>query len=287
MPPPGTLGDALAWAGARLRAAGIEAPQRDARVLLAASAGISTATVMGWPERVLAPAVFDEFAAMVERRAKREPVSRILGRREFWSLDFAVTPATLDPRADSETVIEAALAQLGDAPVSVLDLGTGTGCLLLALLGQMPFAQGWGIDRSAEAVAVAQRNAAALNLADRARFWVGDWAESVGGGIDLVIANPPYIETGVIATLDPEVRLYDPMLALDGGADGLAAYRAIIGDLPRVLNPSGLVVFEIGAGQAESVAGLMAHAGLTVVEIRPDLAGIPRAIVGRIGGPAK
>jgi release factor glutamine methyltransferase len=278
-----TIGEALRQAETRLRGAGIEASRREARLMLERVAAIQPSTVLGWPERPLDAAALQAFMAAVDRRAGREPLSRILGRREFWSLEFGLSAATLDPRPDSETLVEAALAQLRDreAPWRLLDLGTGSGCLLLALLAELPRATGLGIDCSEGAVRAAAATARRLGISSRAAFAVGDWAAPLGGVFDLAISNPPYIASGQIAALEPEVRLHDPPVALDGGPDGLAAYRALAGSIGFVLGPRGLAVIELGAGQAGDVAAIFAAAGFETVEIRPDLAGIPRAFVGR------
>ncbi len=264
------IADALTEISARLAAAGVEGPRREARLILAAAHGTDAAGV-------LRMAAADEalYEPLVARRAAREPLAYILGRREFWGLEFAVSPATLIPRPDSETLVEAALAA-GIAPRRILDLGTGTGCLLLALLHEFPEAFGVGVDISPAAAALAARNAATLSLAGRAAFTAGNWADALDGSFDLVVSNPPYIEAGLIPGLAPEVARYEPGSALDGGADGLAAYRAICAALPRLLAPGGLAILELGAGQAADVAALAA--GFTL-RTRPDLAGIPRAAI--------
>ena len=207
------------------------------------------------------------------RRAGGEPLSRILGVREFWSRDFEIGPAVFDPRPDSETVVEAALAA-APAPRAVLDLGVGSGCLLAAVLAERPRARGLGVDVSEAAVRTAARNLRGLP----ARFAVADWMSGIRGPFDLIISNPPYVASGEIAGLAPEVRDHDPRGALDGGADGLAAYRAILADLPRLLEEEGLAVLEIGFGQECAVAALAAAAGLNAVATRRDLGGIPRAM---------
>jgi release factor glutamine methyltransferase len=275
------IGSLLATAAARLKAAGIDAPMREARLLLGHAAGLSQSTLIGWPERTIEAGAAECFAALVERRLAREPVARILGRREFWSLDFAVTADTLDPRADTETVIEAVLAHLPDrqAPLRIVDFGTGTGCILLALLSELTGAFGIGVDRSAAAARVAACNAASLGLARRAGFAVGDWAAAIGGTFDLAVSNPPYIPTAEIAGLAPEVVRYDPAAALDGGADGLDAFRRLAPEFARILRPGGLAAFETGAGQADRVAAICLAAGLQPLEIRADLAGIGRAVI--------
>jgi release factor glutamine methyltransferase len=218
--------------------------------------------------------------ALVARRAGHEPLALILGRREFWSLDFAVSPATLIPRPDSETLIEAALGTFaGRAPPRrVLDLGTGTGCLLLAALSEFPAAFGIGVDRSSAAVALAARNAALLGMADRAGFLCADWAAAIRGRFDLVLSNPPYVPTAQLNGLMPEVARFEPRVALDGGADGLFAYRRLVPALARLLAPDGIAALEIGAGQAATVARLARDAGFASLP-HQDLSGIVRALV--------
>jgi release factor glutamine methyltransferase len=222
------------------------------------------------------------FATLITRRAAREPLAYILGWREFWSLRFRVSPATLIPRPDSETLVEAALALCPDpqAPIRVLDLGTGTGCLLLAVLHERPNAFGVGVDRSESAVHVALSNACDLGLAERSVFLCGDWAGSIRGRFDLVLSNPPYIATPELAGLMPDVASHEPRSALDGGNCGLGAYRAIIAALPHLLAPSGAAVLELGAGQFDAVGETAASAGFQVAA-RADLAGITRAIILR------
>lgn len=270
----------VAELAARFAAAGLDTPRLDARLLVQHALGLDHAGLLIAGNAEVAPAERDAVAALAARRLAHEPVSRILGRRGFWTLDLALSPATLDPRPDTETVVEAALDIIGDRrlPWRVLDLGTGTGCLLLALLDALPNATGLGIDRSAEAVETASANAQRLGFAGRARFQVGDWTRGLGCAFDLVVSNPPYIPDGDIAGLAPEVRDFDPWAALAGGADGLDAYRAIAGGLADVLVPGGRAVFELGAGQADAVAALFAAGGFTVLPPRADLAGIARAL---------
>ncbi len=220
----------------------------------------------------------EPFRRLVARRTTREPLAYILGWQEFWSLRIAVSPATLIPRADSETLIEAALAARPAGIARVLDLGTGTGCLLLALLSERPAAWGLGIDRSPAAAALARANAVALGLNDRCAMVAADWAAPVAGRFDLVLSNPPYIESGTIAGLMPEVARFEPGSALDGGADGLDAYRTIVGSLHRLLAPGGLAVLEVGAGQHVALRALAEAAGFGTVGLRADLAGIVRAV---------
>lgn len=219
-------------------------------------------------------------ARMVARRLAREPVDRIIGSRGFWTLDLVVTPDVLSPRADSETLIRAALEHLPKAQIrSVLDLGTGSGALLLAILAECPDAKGVGVDLSPAALAVARQNAARTGLAERCRFIEGSFAAARGQRFDLLLSNPPYIPTADIAALDPEVRAHDPHLALDGGADGLAAYREIVPLLSDLLTEDGITVLEIGVGQAADVVALGEAAGLSLVEVRADYGGIERAVV--------
>jgi release factor glutamine methyltransferase len=246
----------------KLGAAGIEDPARDARLL---------------QRHAESEAAFD---AMIARRAAREPASHILGRREFWSLDFAVTRACLDPRPDSETVVEAALSKLADRGRAwrILDLGTGSGCLLLALLSELPAATGLGVDKSPEALGIALGNAQRLGLGTRARFVERDWMRGLDGAFDVVVSNPPYIPTAEIESLQPEVTRYEPRLALDGGQDGLDAYRAIIPSLARLLAPGGFAALEVGAIQAMAV-GQMARAAGFATECRADLAGRDRCLI--------
>jgi release factor glutamine methyltransferase len=255
---------------AALAAAGIEQPRREARIIAAAAHQTSAAGL-------LALDVLDaaRIAPLLARRLRREPLAYILGHKEFWGLNFEVSPATLIPRPDSETLVEAALAY---HPASVLDLGTGTGCLLLAVLHERPAAFGVGVDLSPEAAALAARNASALGLAGRAAFIAGDWAGAIGAKFDLILSNPPYIPAAEIPALMPEVAEYEPASALAGGADGLRAYRRIITVLPLLLAQNGAAILELGAGQAAMVAEMAAKCGFAATT-RPDLAGIPRALV--------
>ena len=268
----------LAW---RLKEAGIANPSLDARLLTQAVCDIGEIEMIREPGTRLSDAEVERLNVYEARRLAGEPVSRILGRREFWGLSFRVSPATLDPRADSETLIETSLSLLCgvDAPV-ILDLGTGTGCLLIALLHEMPGATGTGVDLSSDALKVAQQNADDLGVAARATFRHGRWAEGLEGEkFDLVISNPPYISGGDIPGLDVEVRDYDPHLALDGGADGLDAYRDLASALPLFLAPEGYAVIELGAGQGDDVSTLFCAQGLEVLKIVDDLGGVPRALV--------
>ena len=253
-------------AARRLAVAGIENPRLDARLLLAHADC----------DRVC-------FESLISRRAAREPLAYITGQKEFWSLDFEVGPGVLIPRPETETVIEQALAFFPDrsALLRALDLGTGTACLLITFLKEFPNARGLGIDRSEEARAYAVRNVARHGLDKRCEIRGGGWAEAVAGPYDVILSNPPYIKTADLAGLEPEVA-YEPVSALDGGPDGLSAYRALAPALARLLSPSGRAFVEIGEGQAGEVSAVLAQAGLDIIKVAPDLAGIPRVlIIGR------
>ncbi|HZT88130.1 MAG TPA: peptide chain release factor N(5)-glutamine methyltransferase [Stellaceae bacterium] len=277
---PRTVGSALAEAAAALAGAGFDEPRRHARRLVAAAMGVSAAEIFAAPERPIRSVERRRVAELLRRTLAHEPMSRILGEREFWGLRFRLSPDTLDPRPETETVVETVLAHLPRGrPLRLLDLGTGSGCLLLALLSELPEAMGIGIDLAEGAIRNARENAAVLGLADRARFAVGDWGSALRGGFDAVVSNPPYIASGDIAGLPPEVVNHDPRRALDGGADGLAAYRSIAADLPRLLAPGGLFAAEIGQGQADAVAAILAEAGVAATRVVPDLAGVPRCVV--------
>ncbi len=284
-----TLRQALAAAGQNLREAGVEDAMLDAALLLAHAIGGDRLTLIREAGRRLNGAETRALAELIMARAARQPVSRLLGRREFWSLDLSIGPAVLDPRPDSETIVEVALAHLPDenAPYEIADFGTGSGCLLLALLVERPRAHGLGVDISPAAARQARDNARALDLADRCSFMVGDWASSLAGGatgglaprFDMIVSNPPYIETADIAGLAPEVRCHDPALALDGGDDGLAAYRALVPDLGRLLRPGGRAVLEYGQGQTSDLEQIILRAGMVVESRHADLAGVERCLV--------
>ncbi|WP_086466272.1 peptide chain release factor N(5)-glutamine methyltransferase [Oceanibaculum nanhaiense] len=277
-------------AAVQLEAAGVEEARRDARLLLAEALGVEAHRLILEPQTNVPPAAADRFAGFVAARAARVPVSRILGRREFWGLTFRLSPATLDPRPDSETLVEAVLKAFPDrtAPLRVLDFGTGTGCLLLAVLSEYPNATGLGIDKAEDAVATASANAVDLGLAGRAEIRLGDWGQGLGGqglggqGVgepfDIILSNPPYIEAAVVPALAPEVARHDPLLALAGGADGLDAYRRLLPDVARLLAAQGHAFLELGQGQAADVAALAQQCGLIQRALHADLAGIARCL---------
>ncbi len=275
------LHDRLRDAAERLRAAGVATPRLDAELLLAHALQTRRERLPIDAARSLTAAEATAFAALIARRARREPVSHLLGRREFWSLDFAVGPAVLDPRPDSETLVETVLRRIVDraAALSLLDLGTGSGCLILALLHELPNATGLGRDRSGDAVAVAAGNAAALGLAGRCRFEAGDWGDGLAGRFDIIVANPPYLTRREIDETAPEVKDFEPHLALDGGIDGLDAYRRLAPEIARLLGAEGFAAVEIGQGQGDVVRALFAAAGLEARDRAADLGGIERCLV--------
>jgi release factor glutamine methyltransferase len=275
---------------------GVDNPQLDARLLVAQALGCDRLQLALQPERVLTVQEIATLQSLIDRRANREPVARIFGLREFWGLPFALNEATLEPRPDSETLISVCTEQASntgqahhETPMipnpcllpSVLDLGTGTGCLLLALLHEMPNATGLGLDIAPRAVDQARQNAERLGLSSRATFRVNNWLEGITDCFDIILSNPPYIAHDEIVALMPEVREHDPMVALDGGKDGLDIYRHLIPQLPRHLNPNGFVVFEVGQGQAKSVSALLRIAGFSNVTVRKDFGGIERCVAAK------
>ncbi len=280
-----TLAESVTGLARRLAAAGVDGAAGDARLLAMAALGIDRVGLHVDRDRPLTDSERTALDRLGDRRAAREPVSRIVGQREFWSLDFALSPATLDPRPDSETLVQAALDRVSDRSeaLSILDLGTGSGCLLVALLSELPHARGVGVDLSADAAATARRNADRLGVGERARFVVSDWAGSLGARFDLVVCNPPYITEGDLAGLEPEVVKFDPAGALCGGADGLDAYRVLAPVLPGLLAENGWACLEVGLGQAESVMGLLGASGLVDLAALEDLNGRNRCVCGKKG----
>lgn len=282
--PGARLDMALAAARRTLETAGVETAALDARLLVAAATGASHAALIARPGAPLDAAQAARLAGWLTRRAAGEPVSRILGTRGFWSLDLVVTPDVLDPRPDTETLIEAALAHVAarrKAPLRIVDLGVGSGAILAALLAELPNAFGLGLDRSEAAARVARDNLGRAGLGARAGVLVGDWANALAGAFDLVVSNPPYIASADIAGLAREVRDHDPRLALDGGADGLDAYRILAPAAARLLAPDGAALFEVGVGQAGDVTTLLAAAGLLPLAPVTDLSGVQRVARAR------
>jgi release factor glutamine methyltransferase len=277
---------ALTEAARSLKHAGVEDASNDARRLLAAALRLAAAQLLAQPQRQLTPEQADAFARYVTRRAAREPVSRILGEREFYGRTFKLSPATLDPRPDSETLIDVTLsfvdkAGLRSAPLRILDVGTGSGCLLATLLCELPNAMGLGTDLSQDALRTASDNAQRLGVGARAAWRIADALENVDGAFDILVCNPPYIRSAVIAELEPEVRDFDPLAALDGGSDGLAVYRRLAPRITTVV-PSGWAVLEVGYDQAEAVAELLASAtggrNLQRLSLHTDVAGKRRCV---------
>ncbi len=279
-----TVADARRRLAQAFRAAGLDTPELDARILVGHALGLDHAALAARADDMLAAKDAEQIAALARRRLAREPVARILGRKEFWGLSLTLDAATLVPRPQTETVVEAALAAIERSgararPLQLADLGTGSGALILALLSELPAARGIATDTSMAALVCARANAAALGLGRRVDFVACDYAAALKGPFDLLVANPPYIASGEIVTLDPEVRDFDPQAALDGGRDGLDGYRTIAAQAPRLLAPAGHLVLELGAGQREMVAEIMVAAGLRVDRARCDLSGVARALV--------
>jgi release factor glutamine methyltransferase len=266
-----------------LRDHGIDSPDIDARILIGHALGLDHAALAAGGERTLNATQAATAASLALRRLAHEPVARIIGVKEFWGLTFALGPTTLVPRPETETVVEAALAILDrNKTLRIADLGTGTGALLIALLSELPGGTGAGTDLSASALDVAKENAIRARVSDRAIFILCDFSDALAGSFDCIVSNPPYIKTRDIAELAPDVRNYDPRLALDGGDDGLASYRRIAAGAKRLLKPDGALIVELGAGQEDAVAGIMAAHGLKAESpARRDLAGIPRALTLR------
>jgi release factor glutamine methyltransferase len=272
---------------ARFNNNAIETAELDARILVGAVLGLDLTGVIAKATRVLTPGETAGLEDFTRRRLAGEPVARILRTREFWGLPLKLSAATLVPRPDTETVVELALEMLragrpANHPLRIADIGTGSGAILLALLSELPDARGIGTDISEAALQTAHSNALDLGFADRAQFVASDYAAALSGPFDLIVSNPPYVRSAEIAGLAPEVRDHDPHCALDGGSDGLDAYRALAPQAARLLVPGGILAVEVGAGQSIEVAQLMTAAGLTVESgPKADLAGVPRAVAGR------
>jgi release factor glutamine methyltransferase len=279
-----TLDQARRLLAQGFRDAGLDSPELDARILVGHALGFDHTALTVQSARSVTPAERKAIATLAARRLAHEPVARIIGRKEFWGLPLRLNTETLVPRPETETVVEAALTavdQRRGRALRVADLGTGSGALLLALLSELPGAFGVGTDLSLAALDCARQNAGELGLGARASFVACDYAAALKAPFDLVVVNPPYIARDDITTLAPEVRLFDPPRALDGGADGLDAYRAIAADMRRLLSPQGLLVVELGAGQRDAVVELFGAAGLAAGPCRHDLSGIARALLVR------
>ena len=276
-----TRADALSVLAKTFCDSQIDQPEREARLVLTGACGLSPLDLIVSPQEHIG-ASFVRLREAACRRSASEPLSRIFGRREFWGLNLAISPATLDPRPETELLIEAALevfAVRRSESLRILDLGVGSGAILCALLRCFPLSQGMGIDLSSAAAEVAIRNVEACGLASRARVFVDDWTNGIADRFDLIVSNPPYIRSVDIEGLPPEVRLYDPLMALDGGCDGLAAYRKILPAAKRLLFQGGAVIVEVGSGQAADVCAIASNAGLRGATSRRDLAGIERVVI--------
>ena len=282
-----TIDSALAAARQRLQAAGIESAGLDARLLLGKAAGLDMTALISGGRNTLAAETISAFDGLCDRRARHEPVARILGTKEFRGLSFALDEATLVPRPETEILVDAVLDAAGldlagrgaGRPLRICDLGTGSGIILIALVRELDQASGVGIDISQPALDMALANARRHGVADRIEFIHGDFSMPLDETFDMVVANPPYIPHGDLAGLQLDVRDYDPALALDGGPDGLAEFRVIAARLPALLKPGGTAFIEIGAGQGDSVAALFAGQGLEIWSVRADLAGIGRVVI--------
>jgi release factor glutamine methyltransferase len=287
---PLTRAEALAQLQRAFAQGGLETPALDARLLVLAALGIAPIDLVARPDEAITSEQETTLADYADRRLAREPVARILGEWEFWGLPFVLSAETLVPRPETEILVKTALARLPDAaaPLRILDLGTGTGCLLIAMLTERPLAIGLGVDRSPGALATARANARRNGVHARALFAASDWARAVRGPFDLIVANPPYIASGVIPSLEPDVRDHDPALALDGGKDGLDAYRIILSEAPRLLAETGVLVLEIGFDQAEALQALSALSPLDFLGTASDLTGNARCVtlkrLGSFGG---
>ena len=278
-----TIAAALGEARALLAGQAIDNPGLDARLLLAAATGLSASRILAGGEAAVSDGALQTFRSMTARRAAGEPVARILGEKEFWGMPLRLGAATLVPRPDTETLVEAALdavrAHRLPPDLRLCDLGTGSGAIALALLTELPRATAVATDISAEALAAAAANAESLRLAARIKFVRADFAAGPAGPFHLVVSNPPYVRSGDLVALPREVRDHDPALALDGGLDGFSAYRAIASRLPDLIYPGGIAALETGLGQSDTVAAILKTSGLSHIETRRDLAGTPRAVV--------
>ncbi len=279
-----TYSEVLRLAAAQLSSHQIEGPLRDARRLMELAAGKSATELIADEDRLVEAAISMSFEAFIARRSRGEPVSRIAGKREFWGLEFQVTPDVLDPRADTETLVELVLDEWSAGAVDVLDMGTGSGCVLLSILHERSEASGVGLDKSQAALAIAQANATQLELSSRSTFLESNWFDGLPDGamFDVIVSNPPYIPSDDIENLDRDVRDYDPLSALDGGMDGLDDYRHIIARAGSYLRPNGQIAFEVGFDQAEKVSELLIKAGFIGVNSRQDFSGVKRCVYARV-----
>lgn len=273
--------EALRWAVLRLQQERIESASLDARVLLEHVLGVSREQLLFSLDLEITKEQYTRLEILVEKRIERQPIAQIIGKREFWGMNFVVSENTLDPRPDSETLIEYVLERVKNraAALRILDLGTGTGCLILSLLSELPAAKAVAVDYCEKALLIAKENAMALGLIGKVEFICSDWCENISGEFDIIISNPPYIPSDAIAVLAPEVSKFEPKLALDGGKDGFSCYRKIVGALPKVMAKNGFVAFELGIGQQHLMEELARKNDLEVVGVRHDLGGIARCII--------
>lgn len=279
--PATTIKDARISARQQLHAAGIDSAQLDADLLIGHVLNFTREQLL-IADHALTLNEQARIDHVISRRAEREPVAYIIGQKEFWSLPFKVASGVLIPRPDTETIIESALKLFTkDTALNILDMGTGSGCILLSLLHEFPQAKGLGLDISSQALEIAGKNAADLGLANRASFLLSRWAETLSGMYDLIVSNPPYIEPSTILTLEPEVSIYEPKLALDGGTDGLEAYRQIAPCIKRHITPGGTIILEVGDKQAEAVATLLVEQQFKIHSFAKDLSGIDRCVIAK------
>ncbi len=283
LPSPLTVGEGVTILSKMFQTAGIDQPRLDARLIVTHVAGCAPESALVHPEQQLEPDDILTIEQLAERRLNREPIAYLTGVREFWSLSIRVDRNTLTPRSDTEILVECVVAELGsekvNQPLSILDLGTGSGCILASLLSELRIATGMGVDISSSAAEIAQQNAVELGLSDRMRVIEGDWLCGVSQEFDVVVSNPPYIPAGEIDGLEPEVSIHEPRIALDGGADGLDAYRHIASGLASVLKRGGIAAFEVGQGQATDVCELFHNAGFPSTKLCADLSGIDRVVL--------
>ena len=280
-----TLGSVYRYLIRELSLSKIENPQLEARILLAFASGVKQTRIIGYPEDKLDNSIISNLEKIMARRKTGEPIAYITGVKEFWSLNFNVTKETLIPRPDSETIVQSVLDTITNHMdrISILDLGTGSGCLLLALLSELPKAIGVGIDISSTSCKIAKKNAKELGLNNRAKFYQGNWMEGIHDQFDIIVTNPPYVAEPDMEFLDREIRLFEPHLALSGGPDGVAAYRLIAKESITRLKTAGILVVEIGINQAQSIRDIFVQNGLKIIKTQRDFSNIDRCILATVG----
>jgi release factor glutamine methyltransferase len=279
-----TLGSVYRYLIRELSLSKIENPQLEARILLAFASGVKQTRIIGYPEDKLDNSIISNLEKIMARRKTGEPIAYITGVKEFWSLNFNVTKETLIPRPDSETIVQSVLDTITNHMdhISILDLGTGSGCLLLALLSELPKAIGVGIDISSRSCKIAKKNAKELGLNNRAKFYQGNWMEGIHDQFDIIVTNPPYVAEPDMEFLDREIRLFEPHLALSGGPDGVAAYRLIAKESITRLKTAGILVVEIGINQAQSIRDIFVQNGLKIIKTQRDFSNIDRCILATV-----